>query len=145
MQIASHFSADAQSEFGEIYSTNFFRRVTKNRVRNWRKKNPDNVPSVRLTDPKYEITYYPMFQRRNFKMWAAVPAARYLPITSCILQQYWLIRSRAITRAGELKIIIIKSVHKPLTPEEGRPLACTPLERNKHQINLEPWCRQNNQ
>lgn len=65
-------------------------------------------------------------------MSAAVPAARYLHITSCILQQYWLIRSRAITRAGVLEIIIIKSVHKPLTPEEGRPLACTPPERNKH-------------
>lgn len=41
-------------------------------------------------------------------------------------------RQRAATSAGVLEIIIIKSVHKAVTPEEGRPLACTPPEGNKH-------------
>lgn len=40
-------------------------------------------------------------------------------------------QEQAVTSAGVLEIIIIKSVHKALTPEEGRPLACTPPERNK--------------
>lgn len=44
-------------------------------------------------------------------------------------------REKAIVSAGVLKIIIIKSVHKALTPEEGRPLARTPPERNKHYID----------
>lgn len=41
-------------------------------------------------------------------------------------------QEKAITSAGVLEIIIIKSVHKAVTPEEGRPLARTPPERNKH-------------
>lgn len=54
-----------------------------------------------------------------------------ISLTWCILQQYWLIRSRAIPSAGVSEIIIIKSVHKALTPEEGQPLACTPPGRSK--------------
>ncbi len=41
-------------------------------------------------------------------------------------------QEQVITSAEVLEIIIIKSVHTALTPEEGRPLGCTPPERNKH-------------
>lgn len=37
----------------------------------------------------------------------------------------------ALPRAGVSQIIIIKSVHKPVTPEEGRASWCAPPERNK--------------
>lgn len=62
---------------------------------------------------------------------SVIPAACYLHnivhIAAVLANQ-----EQATTSAGVLEIIIIKSVHKAVTPEEGRPLACTPPERNKH-------------
>lgn len=45
--------------------------------------------------------------------------------------------SRWSSMAGVSEIIIIKSVHTPVTPEEGRPSSCTP-ERIRILIKVRP-------